>query len=130
MVGFLHVWFFFSFFLHFSLSLRVRRLYSGEWTGAVCAADASCGTDVTLSDVKADYDSDLGVYNITGTKRWVTNASGADLFTVFAGVLAPDPSGRLAPAPTAFLVERDGTVQVGPPEKKVRQDPPTNMSLA
>jgi alkylation response protein AidB-like acyl-CoA dehydrogenase len=79
----------------------VPRLASGEWLGAYSLSEANSGSDAAALVCAAREDGDAFV--LDGTKLWVTSASHADLFIVFA---------RTAKGPkkhqgiTAFLVER------------------------
>ena len=64
------------------------RLLSGESIGAVCLADKYCGSDPMMTKVKAVFDDFDDCYILNGTKTWVSNASSADVFTVFANLKA------------------------------------------
>ena len=81
-------------------------LCSGEWTGAFCMADEAGGTDPTVNSVSATYDPYTERYLLSGTKTWVTNASTASLFTVFANVRVKNEVGSKVPQATGFLVEK------------------------
>ncbi|WP_062263952.1 acyl-CoA dehydrogenase C-terminal domain-containing protein [Endozoicomonas arenosclerae] len=52
-------------------SLYLPKLYSGEWTGAMCLTEPHCGTDLGIIRTKAEDNGD-GSYNITGTKIFIT----------------------------------------------------------
>jgi alkylation response protein AidB-like acyl-CoA dehydrogenase len=72
-------------------------LASGEWAGAYCLSESGSGSDALGARTRATRLAD-GSYALSGEKMWITNASFADLFIVFAKV-----DGE---AFTAFLVER------------------------
>jgi acyl-CoA dehydrogenase len=68
--------------------------------------------------VRGKDENGADVYRLSGTKRYITNADRADLFTVMART-SDDPGGR---GVSAFLVPRDlPGVSVGEPEKKMGQ---------
>ncbi|MGI9280663.1 MAG: acyl-CoA dehydrogenase C-terminal domain-containing protein [Endozoicomonas sp.] len=52
-------------------SLYLPRLYSGEWTGAMCLTESHSGTDLGIIRTRAEDNGD-GSYNITGTKIFIT----------------------------------------------------------
>jgi alkylation response protein AidB-like acyl-CoA dehydrogenase len=58
------------------------RLTSGEWIGAYCLSEAVSGSDAAALVCPATEDDEHFV--IEGTKLWVTSASHAGLFIVFA----------------------------------------------
>ncbi|RYY91859.1 MAG: acyl-CoA dehydrogenase, partial [Comamonadaceae bacterium] len=76
-------------------------LASGKVTGCFALTEEDAGSDATAQRTTAVRDGDH--YVITGTKRYITNAPVANLFTVFART---DPAGKGANGITAFLVER------------------------
>ena len=74
------------------------------------------GSDSGAVKTKAVWDGQA--YRLSGTKRFITNADKADLFTVMART-GDDPGGR---GVSAFLVPRDQVgVSIGEPEKKMGQ---------
>ena len=92
-------------------------LTSGQKIGAICITDELCGSDPTMTSVKASWDDVDNVYVLNGTKTWVANGPSADIFTVFAncitkGNITHTVDTTLAPQPklTAFLVERNMAV--------------------
>ena len=90
---------------------------SGDLIASFALTEPEAGSDAGSLKTKAVRDGDD--YILTGTKRYITNANKADLFTVMARTDqdTPGPKGV-----SAFIVER-GTpgVTVGPPEKKMGQ---------
>jgi alkylation response protein AidB-like acyl-CoA dehydrogenase len=75
------------------------RLASGEWTPAFCLSEPEAGSDPKAMRTHAVRDGDEWVIN--GTKNWITNASVADVYVVFA--ITDRENGRSS----AFLVEKD-----------------------
>ena len=77
------------------------RLASGEWLCAYALTEAGSGSDSAAMRTTATRDGDEYVLN--GSKRFITNASVAHVYTVFAKT---DPSAGHAGI-SAFLVEAD-----------------------
>ena len=75
------------------------KLASGEWLGAYALTEAGSGSDSAAMGTEARRDGDAYVLN--GSKRFITNAGVADLYTVFAKT---DPSAGHAGI-SAFLVQ-------------------------
>lgn len=89
---------------------------SGEIMTAFCATEPDAGSDLSGIKTRAVLDDDE--YIITGTKRFITNADTADLFTV----LARSGNGNGPDSISAFLVERNRAgLEIGKPEKKLGQ---------
>ena len=90
---------------------------SGDLIASFALTEPEAGSDAGSVRTKAVRDGDH--YVLTGTKRYITNANTADLFTVMARTDAEMPGGK---GVSAFIVERglDG-VSIGPPEKKMGQ---------
>ena len=82
------------------------KLASGEMRAAYCFADREAGTDATRSECLAQLHKDTNEWVIRGEKLWVSNASTADIFVVFAKTLEMTPELTAADAVTAFIVER------------------------
>src|SRR5690349_6473950 len=78
------------------------RLASGELIGAFALTEPGSGSDAASLATTAVRDGDFYVLN--GTKRFITNAPEAGLFTVMART---DPSIAGAGGISAFAVERD-----------------------
>ena len=76
----------------------VPRLASGELVGAYALSESSSGSDALNCRTKAVLSPDGKHYVLNGEKMWITNASFADLFIIFAKI-----DGEKF---TAFIVER------------------------
>jgi alkylation response protein AidB-like acyl-CoA dehydrogenase len=72
---------------------------SGEWSPAFALSEPDAGSDPAAMRTTAVQDGDEWVIN--GQKNWITNASIADFYVVFAKT--DRESGRI----TAFIVEKD-----------------------
>jgi acyl-CoA dehydrogenase len=75
------------------------RCASGEWSPAFCLSEPEAGSDPAALRTTAVRDGDDWVIN--GTKNWITNASIADFYVVFA--MTDREHRRLS----AFVVEAD-----------------------
>ena len=98
------------------------RIASGEIITSFALTEPDVGSDSGAVKTKAVWDpgsgSGAGAYRLSGTKRFITNADKADLFTVMART-GDAPGGR---GVSAFLVPRDlAGVSIGEPEKKMGQ---------
>lgn len=97
------------------------RLASGELIGSFALTEPGSGSDAASLTTTAirDGSSEGAVYVVNGTKRYITNAPEAGLFTLMART---DPSQRGAGGVSAFIVEA-GTpgITVGKPDKKMGQ---------
>ena len=90
---------------------------SGEIITSFALTEPEAGSDSANVQTRAVLDRDCYVLN--GSKRFITNANKADLFTVMA---RSDPSKPGAGGVSAFLVERNlPGLSVGRPEKKMGQ---------
>ena len=91
------------------------RIASGEIVTSFALTEPGAGSDSASVQTKAVRDGD--VYRLTGTKRFITNADKASLFTVMARTGEPGAKGV-----SAFLVPAElPGVSVGRPEKKMGQ---------
>lgn len=91
------------------------RMASGEVIGSFALTEPDIGSDAGSVKTRAVLDGDHYVLN--GTKRYITNAPTADVFTVMARTGGPGPSGV-----TAFLVPRDTPgITLGAIDKKMGQ---------
>ena len=92
-------------------------LASGELIGSFALTEPGSGSDAASLSTTAIRDGD--VYVVNGTKRYITNAPEAGLFTLMART---DPSQRGAGGVSAFIVEA-GTpgLTVGRSDKKMGQ---------
>ena len=90
---------------------------SGDLIASFALTEPEAGSDAASLKTKAIRDGDHYVLN--GTKRYITNANKADLFTVMART---DPDTPGPKGVSAFIVERDTPgISVGVPEKKMGQ---------
>lgn len=88
------------------------RLASAELIAAYALTEPQAGSDAQAIRTRADLSPDGRHYVLNGQKMWISNASGAGLFTVFAKI-----GGEKM---TAFLVERDSPgLSIGAEEKKM-----------
>ena len=92
------------------------RIASGEVISSFALTEPDVGSDSGAVKTRAVRDGD--VYRITGTKRFITNADKAHVFTLMART-GEEPGGR---GVSAFLVPRDlPGLSIGEPEKKMGQ---------
>jgi acyl-CoA dehydrogenase len=93
------------------------KLASGKIIGSFALTEADVGSDAASVKTSARRDGDH--YLLNGTKRFITNAPRAGLFTVMART---DPENKGSGGISAFLVEAgsDG-LSLGKPEKKMGQ---------
>ncbi|MDP1640768.1 MAG: acyl-CoA dehydrogenase family protein [Phenylobacterium sp.] len=90
---------------------------SGEIITSFALTEPEAGSDSASVQTRATLDGDAYVLN--GSKRYITNANKAHLFTVMART---DPSKPGGGGVSAFLVPRDlPGLSVGKPEKKMGQ---------
>jgi acyl-CoA dehydrogenase len=93
------------------------KLASGELLSSFCLTEPDSGSDAASLKTTAVRDGDFYVLN--GTKRFITNAPVASIFTVMART-APDVRG--ADGISAFIVERDSPgLSIGKPDHKMGQ---------
>ncbi len=93
------------------------KLASGEIIGSFALTEPEAGSDSASVQTKAELDGDE--YVLTGTKRYITNAPTAGLFTVFARTNAKEKGSR---GVSAFLVDADSPgLTLGQPYKKMGQ---------
>ncbi len=92
------------------------RIASGEIITSFALTEPDVGSDSAAVKARAVRDGDT--YRLSGTKRFITNADKAQLFTVMART-GDEPGAR---GVSAFLVPRDlPGVSIGEPEKKMGQ---------
>ncbi len=95
------------------------RLATGELTGCLAVTEPDAGSDL-LGGLATIAVEDRDHYVLNGTKRYITNAPIADIFTVLART---DPSNKGGSGTTSFLIERGtGGLSVGPEHKKMGQE--------
>ena len=95
------------------------RLAAGEITGCLAVTEPEAGSDL-LGGLATTAVESGDHYVLSGTKRYITNAPLADVFTVLART---DPANKGGSGTTTFLIER-GTpgLSVGPEHKKMGQE--------
>lgn len=90
---------------------------SGDLIASFALTEPEAGSDAAGLKTKAVRDGDH--YILNGTKRYITNANKADLFTAMARTNQDEPGAK---GVSAFIVERNTPgVTVGKPEKKMGQ---------
>ncbi|MCW5980921.1 MAG: acyl-CoA dehydrogenase family protein [Bryobacteraceae bacterium] len=88
------------------------RLANAELIAAYALTEPQAGSDALAIRTRADLEEGGANYILNGQKMWISNASGAGLFTVFAKVGGE----KIA----AFLVERDSPgLSIGAEENKM-----------
>ena len=93
----------------------LERIASGDVVASFALTEAGAGSNPAGLRTKAVRDGDDWL--ITGEKRFITNASNADLFVVFARTRPADGDG---PGIAVFLVPADAPgVQVGGKDRKM-----------
>ena len=94
---------------HASEELKERylpKMYSGEWSGAMCLTEAHSGTDLGIIRTKAEENND-GSYNITGTKIFITGGEHDLADNIIHLVLAKLPDAPAGPKGISlFLVPK------------------------
>ncbi len=92
----------------------VRGVADGELRGAFALSEADAGSWVAGQKTRATRDGDG--YRIKGSKVWMSGATVADFYTVFAKT-NPEAGHR---GFSAFIVPRDSEgLSVGPPDRKM-----------
>ncbi|WP_406839294.1 acyl-CoA dehydrogenase family protein [Streptomyces sp. AHU1] len=86
------------------------RVTDGDAVAAFALSEPGAGSDATALELRADEDG-TGGWRLTGEKCWISNAPGADLYTVFARTTP----GAGARGVTAFLVPADRPGLTGTP---------------
>ncbi|MFW6028372.1 MAG: acyl-CoA dehydrogenase family protein, partial [bacterium] len=93
------------------------RMATGELIGAFCLTEPDAGSDAASLKTAAVRDGDY--YRITGTKRYITNAPRAGLFTVMARTDPAEPGAR---GVSAFIVDAGlPGLSIGKPDRKMGQ---------
>ncbi len=94
------------------------KLAAGEIIGSFCLTEPDAGSDAGSLRTSARRDGN-DAYVINGTKRYITNAPEAGVFTVFART---DPASRDAKGVSAFIVDADMPgIALGPNDRKMGQ---------
>lgn len=92
------------------------KLASGKIVGSLALTEPSAGSDAMAIATTARRNGEGYVLN--GTKRYITNAPSAGLFTVMARTAPEKKSGSIS----CFLVEADNPgIKLGKPDKKMGQ---------
>ena len=78
------------------------RFASGEWMAAFALSEPDAGSDPGAMRTTAERDGD--VYKLNGVKNWITNASVANAYTVFAVTDTSAPGSR---GVSCFVVDAD-----------------------
>lgn len=95
----------------------LSKIASGEIVASFALTEPEAGSDAASLKTRAVKDGDSYVLN--GTKRFITNAPRAGLFTVMART---DPTNKGAGGISAFLVEANTPgLRIGKPDKKMGQ---------
>lgn len=98
-------------------SRYLPRMASGELVGSFCLTEPEAGSDAGSLRTSARRDGDSFILN--GTKRFITNAPVAGLFTVFART---DPDSKTASGISALLVDADlEGITLGKKDRKMGQ---------
>ncbi len=93
------------------------RMSTGEIIGSFCLTEPDAGSDAASLKMTAVKDGDY--YILNGTKRFITNAPKANLFTVFARTKREEKGSR---GVSAFLVDADSEgISLGQPYRKMGQ---------
>ena len=93
------------------------RLATGELIGSFALTEPGAGSDAGSLTTSARREDDH--YVVNGSKRYITNAPEAGIYTVMART---DPQSRDASGVSAFIVERDSPgLSVGKPDRKMGQ---------
>lgn len=93
------------------------KLASGELIGSFCLTEPESGSDAASLKTTAIKDGDT--YILNGTKRFITNAPQAGLFTVMART---NPEDKSASGISAFIIESDTPgITLGKIDKKMGQ---------
>ena len=98
-------------------SYYLPKLASGEIIGSFALTEPEAGSDAGSLQTKATLEGDE--YVLSGTKRYITNAPNAQLFTVFART---DPTTNNSRGVSAFLVDSKlPGISLGQPYRKMGQ---------
>lgn len=93
------------------------RIASGELIGSFALTEPGAGSDAASLTTSAVREGDH--YVVNGTKRYITNAPEAGIFTLMART---DPAQKGAGGVTAFIVESGSPgITVGRPDRKMGQ---------
>ena len=97
--------------------LYLPKMSTGEIIGSFCLTEPDAGSDAASLKMTAVKEGDC--YLLNGTKRFITNAPEANLFTVFARTKKEEKGSR---GVSAFLVDADSKgISLGQPYRKMGQ---------
>lgn len=95
------------------------RLATGEVIASFALTEPGAGSDAASLRTTAVLDKDSGHYVVNGSKRYITNAPQAGLFTLMART---DPAVKGAGGVSAFIVDATSPgISLGLPDKKMGQ---------
>lgn len=95
------------------------KLATGEVIASFALTEPGAGSDAASLRTTAILDKDSGHYIVNGSKRYITNAPQAGLFTLMART---DPATPGAGGVSAFIVDaRSPGISLGLPDKKMGQ---------
>ncbi|MEN3976355.1 acyl-CoA dehydrogenase family protein [Emcibacter sp. SYSU 3D8] len=93
------------------------KVAAGEYVASFALTEPDAGSDAASIRTTAILDGDD--YVVNGTKRYITNAADASIFTLMART---DPSNKGAGGVSAFIVEKNSPgLTVGKPNRKMGQ---------
>jgi len=93
------------------------KLASGEMVASFALTEPDAGSDAASVRTRADLQGDH--YVVNGTKRYITNAPHASIFTLMART---DPGNKGAGGVSAFIVDaKSPGIRIGKPDKKMGQ---------
>jgi acyl-CoA dehydrogenase len=93
------------------------KVAAGEYVASFALTEPDAGSDAASIRTTAILDGDE--YVVNGTKRYITNAADASIFTLMART---DPSNKGAGGVSAFIVEKNSPgLTVGKPNRKMGQ---------
>lgn len=83
--------------LHRHASERLRDTYlapilDGTAIGAICVTEPNVGSDSAGMETRIDFDANTSEWVINGFKRYISNASVADVYIVYGVATGTDPS--------------------------------------
>ena len=95
------------------------RLASGEWIASFALTEPDAGSDAASLKTTAIRSADGSHYVVNGTKRFITNAPQAGLFTLMART---NPAEKGASGVSAFIVDaRSPGISLGKSDRKMGQ---------
>ncbi|NLV21285.1 MAG: acyl-CoA dehydrogenase [Syntrophomonadaceae bacterium] len=98
------------------IKMYAGRLFSGEWTATMCLTEPSAGSDVGDQTTKAYPTEEPGIYNIKGTKCFISHAENSicdnTIHLVLARIegAAPGTKGLSLFVIPQYFSDMDGTI--------------------